>query len=184
MRISENRKLAWGVLALSVVVSIVLMGGSCIVRERRQVMNLFGVGIDATQSVRHSMDAYLDGSAQAAQIMASEADIYGVDAIYTDMVRNLAGQIGDGDDLNARYDAYTELKTGVEQLYNKMYNLAVGDNFTNFKMAYDDFWGYEDMIGRDEYRARARSYNALTDGFPGKIVASIMGQDDLNTFGG
>lgn len=184
MRFTENRKIAWCVLVLCIFVSIFLLGGMALARERGQAISLFEDGLDTGLSVRHSIDAYLDASAEAAFIMISEAEIYSVDEIITETTRSLATQISEGEDIGARYAAYSELKTKVEQLYNKMYNVAVGDNFTNFKIAYDDFWGYEDMIKRDDYHKAAREFNKLANGFPGKLIAGITGQDALSTFGG
>lgn len=184
MRLSENRKLAWGVLVVCVLLSIVVLGGSGLARERHRAIEVFNDGSDTSVSVRHSMDAYLDASAEAAQLMASEAELHLGASQTTESVRSLAGQIGDGDDLDARYAAYTQLKTDVDSLYNVMYDGVESADFTNFKRAYDDFWGYENMIRNDEYHQLARSYNSAAGGFPGGLVAGIWGLDELNAFGG
>lgn len=184
MRFTENRKIAWCVLVLCIFVSIFVLGGMALARERGQAILLFEDGSDTGLSVRHSMDAYLDASAESAYIMISEAEIYSIDEILTETARTLASKITEGEDIGARYTAYSELKTKVEQLYNKMYNAAVGDNFTNFKIAYEDFWGYEDMIKRDDYHKTAREFNKMANGFPGRFIAHIIGQDALSTFGG
>lgn len=183
MRFSENRKLAFAVLALCIVISIFGFGGMGIAREYHQTMNLFNNGSDESLSIRHSVDAYLEFSADAAKLMISEGErVLGSNDLLTE-INGLADQIGDGEDLDARFAAYTDLKGKTDQLYNLMYD-AAGDAFTDFKLAYDDFWGYENMIKFDDYHKAARKYNKLSGGFPGKMVAKIFGFGELNTFGG
>jgi len=184
MRFTENRKIAWCVLVVCIIVSVFMLGGSKLVRERNQAIRMFDEGSDTSLSIRHSMDAYLDASADAAAIMVSEAERCSVASPATGEIQNLASLIGEGEDIKRRYDAYTELKTKVDQLYNAMADAVENDSFSGFKIAYDDFWGYEDMLSRDEYHKAARDYNRLADGFPGSIIALALGQDDLNTFGG
>ena len=185
MRLDENRKIAWVVLAVCVLVSIFALGGGALARERNKVLKVFNDGKDASQSVRHSMDAYLDSAAENATTMAGEAEIYlGQSQLSDDVAAQAAVVARDENGLNARYEAYTKLKDGVEKLYNSLYNNVSEGEFKNFKLAYDDFWGYDDMLQRDDYHKLAKSYNELISGFPGGVVAGLFGQGALNTFGG
>ncbi len=183
MRFSENRKVAFAVLALCVLVSLFVFGGMGLARERGKVLTVYDRGADTSLSTRHSMDAYLDSSAEAAQLMVSEAELHMGQSQLTDSVSQLAEQVADSN-IDARCDAYTGIKSAVDKLYNAMYAAASGDDFKNFKVAYDDFWGYEDLIKHDEYHDLAAGYNKLISSFPGGVVASVMGQGALNTFGG
>lgn len=185
MRMDENRKVAWVVLVVCVLLSIFVFGGGALGRERGRVMKVFNDGADASLATRHSMDAYLDAAGEAASLMANEAEAHMGESDLVSQALANAGLIGqDKADLDARFDAYTELKGQVEKLYNNMYNAVSSDDFRNFKLAYDDFWGQDDMLGRDEYHKLAKSYNSLISGFPGGLVASITGRGALNTFGG
>jgi len=186
MRLNENRTIAWIVLAVCVVVSVFALGGGAVARERSKVLKVFNEGDDPTLSVRHSMDAYLDSAAESAQIMASEAQLHlGTNATQADAVSQAALTLADdAAGLDTRYQAYTQIKSDVEKLYNSMYAALDAANFRDFKMAYDNFWGYDDMISRDGYHALARKYNSLISGFPAGLVAGILGQGTLNTFGG
>lgn len=185
MRLDENRKVAWAVLAVCVLVSVFLMGGGALGRERSRVMKVFNDGTDASTDIRYSMDAYLDNAGEAASIMANEAELHLGQSDLTDGALKNAALIGqDGAALDARYDAYVDLKGQVEKLYNNLYGAIGTEDFRNFKLAYDDFWGYDDMLGRDGYHKLAKDYNALISGFPGGAVASLTGKGALNTFGG
>lgn len=185
MRLNENRKLACVVLIVCVLLSVFALGGGALGRERRRAMRVFNDGTDASLATRHSMDAYLDAAGESASIMANEAEIHTGASDLGNSALDNAALIGDDKAaLDARFQAYTDLKGQVEKLYNDMYSAVSTDEFRNFKLAYDDFWGYDDMLGRDEYHKLAKSYNSLISGFPGGVVATLTGQGTLNTFGG
>ena len=185
MRLNENRKLACVVLAVCVLLSVFALGGGALGRERRRVMKVFNDGTDASLATRHSMDAYLDAAGESAGIMANEAEARMGESDLGNSALQNASVIGDdAAALDARFKAYTDLKGQVEKLYNNMYSAVSTEDFRNFKLAYDDFWGYDDMLGRDEYHKLAKSYNSLISGFPGGVVATLTGQGTLNTFGG
>ena len=185
MRLTENRRLAWVALAVCVVVSVFVLGGAALGRERKSVLRVFNDGTDTSLNTRMSMDAYLDDVGENASIMASEAELRLGRSDLTDAVRVNASRVGDDlAGLDARSEAYTQLKDQVEKLYNSMYSKLSGDDFKNFKLAYDNFWGKKDLIDRDEYHKLARGYNDLISGFPGGVVATLTRQGSLNTFGG
>lgn len=184
MRFSENRKIAFVVLAVCVLVSVFGLGGMGLARERNKVLKVYDRGVDETLSTRHSVDAYLDSAAENARMMASEAGLH-MDASATiDTVAELAEKVASEADTNARFEAYDSLKTAVDKLYDAMYGAVSGSDFTNFKVAYDNFWECVNMIKYDDYSKLAAKYNDLVGGFPGGVVAKITGQGALNTFGG
>lgn len=184
MRFSENRKVAFAVLAVCVLVSVFGFSSMGLARERGKVLTVYDRGADTTLSVRSSMDAYLDAAAEEAQLMASEAELH-LGAGQGETVSALAQQLATQTDLDARYEAYGSLKTASDKLYDTMYRELSSDaDLKNFKIAYDNFWGYDDLIKHDEYHKLAASYNNLISSFPGGVVAKLTGQGALNTFGG
>lgn len=184
MRFTENRKIAFVVLAVCVVVSLFGFGGMSLARERGKVLTVYDRGVDASSSTRESLDAYLDAAAEEAGVMALEADLYLDSAQLTDSVSALAEQMAKETNIDARYDQYTQLKTQVDKLYNGLYGKVSDSEFVNFKHAYDDFWGYTDLIERNPYSKLAYGYNQLASGFPGGLVAGLTGNGALSTFGG
>lgn len=185
MRFTENRKLAFAVLALCVLVSLFGFGGMGLARERGKVLTVFDRGADTSLSVRSSMDAYLDSCAEEAQLMASEAELHLGASQKTEKVAQLAAVVADSE-MNARYEAYTDLKAAVENLYSDMLTqyTEADKEAKNFLNAYHNFQGKSDKIKHDEYHGLAADYNSLIDSFPGGIVAGVVGQGALNTFGG
>ena len=184
MRLSENRKLAWAVLAACVLGSVVGLGGGHLVRERASVEKVFYSGTE-TGTTRESMDAYLDRAADCAQVMASEAQLhFGQDNAAAAQMLDALADFGDDDGLDARYAAYTPLQGLSDQLYNQFYAEGVAEaDRVNFKRAYDDFWGADKFVRRDVYRELARDFNDSLDGFPASAVAGLLGVKELNSFG-
>ena len=185
MRFSENRTIAIIVLVACVLGSVFGLGGMGLARERGKVLTVFDAGTDPSLPSRHSMDAYLDSASERALVMAGEYEIYLGESQLTQDVTSEAGAIADDPSgVDARYAAYARLMSHVEQMYNKLYGDVDSSQFRNFKLAYDDFKGFTDLIERDDYHKLAKGYNGMISGFPGSIVAGIMGQGALNTFGG
>lgn len=185
MKFSENRTIAFIVLAACVLGSIFGLGGMGLSRERNKVLSVFDAGTDPSLSSRHSMDAYLDSASERALVMAGEYEIYlGESQLTRDVTSEAEAIADDPSGVDARYAAYSKLKPHVEQMYNKLYGDVDTAQFRNFKLAYDDFKGFTDQIERDEYHSLAKGYNGLVSGFPGGIVARLTGQGALNPFGG
>ena len=184
MRLSVNRILAWAVLAVCALGSVVGLGGMHLVRERDKMVELFYEGTESG-TTRESMDAYLDRAADCAQVMASEAQFrFGEDNAAAAQMFEALASFGDDAGFDARYAAYTDLQSLSDQLYNQFYADDVPEaDRVNFKRAYDDFWGADKFIRRDAYRTLARDFNKSLDGFPAGAVAGLMGVEELNSFG-
>lgn len=186
MRLIENRPVAWAVLAICIVGSIIGLGGGSLVRERDHVMDVFFNGTEKQETARYSMDAYLDRAAECAMVMAGEVQLHlGGDHPAAASAMEALSFFGDDDDLDERYEAYVRLQQDSDAMYNAMYSAQLTDQQrVNFKRAYDDFWGSDKYIRKDTYRELASEFNAGLKGFPAGLIADIMGVDALNSFGG
>lgn len=185
MRFSENRPLAWIVLAVCVLGSVIGLGGASLVREQNALMEVFYDGAESVGTTRYSMDAYLDRAVECAQIMASEAQLYlGEDCEAAAHMLLSIADCGDDDTLDMRYSAYEQMQKDSDALYNAMYAASISDaQRVNFKRAYDDFWGSDKYIRKDPYREMASEFNDGLKGFPAGAVAAIMGVEEMNSFG-
>lgn len=184
MRFSENRPIAWAVLAVCVIGSVFGLGGGSVAGERAKIVTVFNKGTESSSTTRSSMDAYLDRAAEQAQLMANEAMILlGNDDATANEMLTLAPIISDNDDLDARYDAYTRVKDDSDKLYNAIYAKFDKAKTKNFKAAYDDFWEAEKFIKHDQYRTMAADFNTTLKGFPAGLITSIHGIKPLNSFG-
>ncbi len=184
MKLLSNRKFAWLILAICVVVSIVGLGGGSLAAQRRDVLDVFNDGIDDSLAVRFSMDAYLENCASYANIMAEEY------RLRVDMEDALAGKIlemsamlADSDDLDERYTIYVTLTRNVESLYTQFFStISPEDDHAEFSHAYQNYQGEVSKISYDEYHALAEKFNDSLEGFPANLIAGLLGIDELNPF--
>jgi len=134
--------------------------------------------------VRFSMDAYLENCAGYAVTMAEEYRLH-ADANSETAARalELAGMIGDGDDLDSRYNAYRALCKEIEVLYTDFHLSDIAeDQQAVFGNAYANFQGEVSKIKYDEYHSLASEFNNAREGFPAAAVGGLLGLDPLNTF--
>ena len=185
MRLSENRTLAWIVAAVCIVGSVFGMSNLRVAGDRSKIVNVFYEGEDKSSTSRHSMDRYLDTAGESAAVMAAEASMYLKNVQPTaDEMAQLADVVSESEDLAERYDAYQTLKKDADALYNAMYAAGItGEKYTNFKTAYDDFFGADKFILKDAYRSMASDFNKNLKGFPANLITGIGGIDPLDTFG-
>ena len=186
MRFSENRTIAWIVLVLCVVISVVGFGGMGLKNQYADLLDVFYDGTEKGETARYSMDAYLDRAAECAQVMAFEAQLQlGQDNKTAQSMLDTLASFGDDDGLDARCAAYQQLQKDSDVLYNAFYAADLSDSRrVNFKTAYDDFWGSDKYIRKDPYRAMASDFNDDLRAFPASLVAGIFGVSKLNSFGG
>ena len=179
-----NRKVAWAVLVLAVLASIVGLGGGSLAVQRSEAVRVFNDGIDDSFAVRFSMDAYLENCAEYARVMTEEYRRYinGSNEIAAE-IQELALMIGDGDNFDDRHSAYKLLCAKVETLYTDFYVSDISEQDAElFAKAYSNFQGEVSKIGYDEYRALVEKFNRKCEGFPAGAIAALLGIEPLNPF--
>lgn len=179
MRFSENRVIAWIVLAVCVIGSVVGLGGAGMAREQKQVLNVFYEGADDRDPV-HCMNAYLKRAADCGQMMAGEAELLLGASDNSRKMQEAAAIMQEVTDPASLADAYWDIYQLSDQLYNAVYgaNLTDGQR-TNFKLAYDDFWGNVRFIEKDPYHELARAYNKALSGGLAPLAGGIFGAREL-----
>ena len=184
MKLLNNRKFAWAVLAVCMLVSVIGFGGGSLAAQRSQAMRVFNEGVDPSFAVRFSMDAYLENGSGYARVMAEEYRLYvDADGETAARVLELAVQIGDGEDLNARCAAYQALCASVETLYTDFHTASVADSDRKlFDNAYANFQGEVSKLKYDDYHALAEKFNQSRNGFPASAICSLLGIEPLNPF--
>lgn len=189
MKFTENRKIAWIVLALCVLFSVVVLGGSGMARERGKIMDVFYEGYHKDDA-SHCMDAYLDRAFESARLMAYEAKLHlGDNNRSANEILDCLARVPAYEDAQDIYGLYSEWKViayqNADQLYNEMYAAQLTDaQRKNFKAAYDDFWECERFIQMDPYREMAADFTKEVEGnFPANLVCKVFGVDRLCSFG-
>jgi len=159
MRFSENRVIAWIVLAVCVLGSIFGLGGAAVAREQARIEKVFYTGAD-DRDISHCMDAYLKRAGECAGIMANEAALLAGSNADTEALLAAVAFIGSDDSMQDRAAAFREMCSLSDRLYNAVYAANLSENQRrNFKLAYDDFWGTARFIEKDPYHELARDYN-------------------------
>lgn len=183
MSIFSSRKVASGVLALSVFVSVFGFGGGALAGKRREAMRVFDEGTDTTLAVRFSMDAYLENCAAYARTMAEETRLrVSSDAKAAERALELCDIVADGE-IAARESAYAELCGCVEQMFTDFHASVDSESERRtFDRAYDDYQAEVSKISYDGYHSLARDFNRLRDQMPAKWVAGLYQLDELETF--
>lgn len=184
MKILNNRRIAWAVLAICVIVSIVGLGGGSLAAQRREVVRVFDAGVDDSFAVRFSMDAYLENCAEYARTMAEEYRLHvDSESAAPANVLELASMIGDGDDLDNRHSAYKALCDEIEGLYTDFHAAKLPEaDGALFGDAYANFQGEVSKIEYDEYHVLAEKFNRQREAFPAGAVCALLGVEPLNPF--
>lgn len=192
MRFSENRVIAFIVLAACVLGSVFGLGGMGLAKERGKVLKVYDRGEYPDEDVRNSVDEHLDRAAEYAKDALNEAARFIGQSDKLDEGMAYATQLADSTSLDARAEALDKLNTLLnDTVFNavlKAANIPAGSNdysaIKDFKSAFDKFNERVRMVRYDGYSKLATSYNSLISGFPGSLVANVTGQGKLNTFGG
>ncbi len=196
MRFSENRTIAWVVLAVCVLTSVFGFGGMGLARERGKVLDVYENGTHKageSDSARESVDAYLDDAAESARLAASEARISLGENARIDAVFELSEKLATEKSLDARYETYLSIQNKLDDVYDLLMTelhlqseeeLTENAKSKKFMTEYYHFRQSINKVKYDDYAKYAYAYNSLIKGFPGSVVAAITGQGAMNTFGG
>ena len=186
MRLSENRTVAWIVLALVIAFALGLSGNALeknALEMRGDVLKVFytgasgdGLSIDSDLRQR-AKDAYtLAGiagrykqvdSALIAKSSAAQKAMDEANALPQEQVR-------------ARSDANAELSRAIEDLYTALSNADLSEpDRKDARSVYDDFKSHGNTIGRDPYNELAAQYNRdarkMYSGFPAGLIGGFKG---------
>ena len=183
MKLLNNRRIAWVVLILCALGSIVGFGGGCLVRQRKDALNVFYNGVDSSFAVRFSMDAYLENCAVYARTMAEEYRLHiDMKSDTAAHVLDLAALVGAGD-LDERAERYVQLCALVESLYTEFSAASLNEKDRElFKNAYTNFQGEVSKLKYDEYHSIAADFNQSCECFPAGIICRLLGIELLNPF--
>ena len=182
-KINENRPLAWVVLALVIVRSIISSGGGALRDVRAQALDGFHYGVNGD-----SLCIYSDLKARAdcAYNLADTAARYDtVPQASIDKVTEAAEVLDNTDDsdiaaLNAADDA---LDRAVELLYTELENSSLSDADAKFALSqYKEFTSRGLTISRDGYNGHAGAFNNTLGAFPASFVGMLSGVRELPLF--
>ena len=177
MKLSENRPLACGVLALVTAGTLFIGGGNAIAKKAKAVETTFF-------SASESISAELKELADNAVVMNSiAANAKGVNETYVTTVTESVEALRAAGDVSGKADASHALTSALEQLYSNVSNLKLSDkDAEDFKYRYRNYESALLRISHDGYNDEAKAYNAEKGGFPAGLISAVRGLHDLELF--
>ena len=177
MKLSENRPLACGVLALVIAGTLFIGGGNALSSKAKAVDALFYASSE-------SISAELKELADNATVMNSiAANAKGVNQTYVTAVTDSIGALRDASSVFASAEASHALTTAVENLYSNVSNLTLSDkDAEDFKYRYRNYQSAQLRISHDGYNDEAAAFNAEKSGFPAGLISAVRGIHDATLF--
>lgn len=201
MHFKENRKLAFCVLIVVILFSVLVQGSVALLNARGDTEVLFMEGdlhplmhrcADSALLLGQSGGLYLNDAALKKYASAETAGIL-ADGGYTDLpaqLETLSAALTDAADPNESLAVLAELRTAVEKTYTGLDMLDIADaDFRDLKLAYYDFTGGLDILARDgenkgSYAVHARKFNKQISRFPANLFAAVLHVEPLTIYGG
>ena len=177
MKLSENRPLACGVLALVIAGTLFIGGGNALSSKAKAVDALFYASSE-------SISAELKELADNAVVMNSiAANAKGVNETYVTAVNDAVDALRGAAGVFASADASHGLTAAVENLYSNVSNLKLSDkDAEDFKYRYRNYESALLRISHDGYNDEAKAFNAEKSGFPAGLISAVRGLHDLELF--
>lgn len=182
-KINENRPLAFCVLVLVVVLSIVFSGGGGLRALRGEALEAFHVGVNGD-----GLCVYTDlqERADCAFNLAALAQRYDeIPQEITQKAAEAAQELSDvpDDETAAMQRANETLGRAVEALYTELENTQLTEADATYALSqYKEFTSRGLTISRDGYNALAEEFNRTIGVFPANIVAMLSGVGQLTLF--
>ncbi len=186
MRLSENRMIAWIVLAVAVAFALSLSGNALeknALEMRDDVLKVFYVGAGGDGL---SIDGDLKQRAKDAYTLVGIAGRYAeIDKALVEKAADAQKGLEEANQLpqtqiKARADANALLAKAVEDLYTELNNAALSAaDEKDVQSVYDNFKSHGNTIGRDPFNDLAAQFNRdakkMYSGFPAGLIGGIKG---------
>jgi len=178
VKISENRRIAWVVLAVCVVVSIVVFGGCGLKNECSGAKAAFYSG---GGDAYFSLDSYINRRAEYAGKMSALAQANKLDAGLVQALDAAVSDVRAAGDINAKLLANRNMADAAD----KLYALIAADSSMSdtdkrdAKLLYADLTDAAGKMAGDQYFIEAERYNAVLGGFPASILSRLFGLERL-----
>jgi len=179
VKFSENRLVAWIVLALCVVVGTVVLGGLSIREERQGAIEAFYNG---SGDAYFSLNSYMDRRADAAGKLANLAfACLGENDADARQLSDAVGAVRAAGGPNEKIAADRAVTAAADALYARIAaSTSIGEeNLRDAKILYADLTDAAGKMRGDEYSRVAQWFNGILDGFPASLLAALFGIEPL-----
>ena len=178
-KITENRPIAWVVLALVVLGSLFIGGGNVIAGRAGQVSDLFFKTEDGVYEMLGEM-------ADGAEIMASLAqNSDGADMAQVGVVSEQIETLRASKSVAECGAAVTGMTTAIENLYSGLDRMGLSEaDASEFRYQYKNYKDVLMIVDRedDAYNSAAEEFNAMRGGFPAGLISAVRGIGEAELF--
>jgi len=178
MKLSENRPLACGVLALVIAGTLFIGGGNALSRKAKAVDAAFNA---SSESISAELKELADNAVVLNSIAANARD---ANQTYVAAVTDAVDALRGAESVSAKSDASSALTAAVENLYSNVSNLKLSDkDAEDFKYRYRNYESALLRISHDGYNDLAAAFNSEKSGFPAGLISAIRGIGGAELFG-
>lgn len=183
MRFSENRVLAWVVLALAILFSVSFSGGGAMRDIRYATEQVF---VSGARNDGLSISNDLDVLAQKAGVLVSIAKSYlpgGSDVV--NKAEQAANALRESSGAASRFEAYAATTGAIEDVYTQLQNAPMSEkDRTDALKAYKEIESRTDTVNRNknEYNTPASQFNQGLERFPASLVSKLARVEPLPLF--
>ena len=177
----ENKKIAWAVLAVSVVFSLLFGGYRSLSSEYRQAERIFYDGVEGDGvGILSDLSAREDAAYNLATIAKRYLD---EDDPAIQAVLDARSKLGAASSISERYTFNEALTEAVNDLSLQLEGCSLSEKDESYRAGLmAELKSRQMSIGYDGYNAAAAEYKSLTKSFPASLIAGIFGIDSLELF--
>ena len=177
MRFSENRPVAYVVLALAVALSLVFGGGGALMDKRADVDQVY-------QASSYSISAELHEKRDNAVTILSIAKKYDeADASYIADLDSAVSALESAEGAAAEYAASLQLDSAIEHVYSDLTGIRLSDmDAEDARYKYKNFTSAQLRISHDPYNELAADFNSQLSAFPANLLGLLRGVKPLELF--
>ena len=178
MKFSENRRIAWLVLVVCVVVTVVGFGGGGIRNEYADAKAAFYAG---GGDAYFSLDSYISRRVEYANKLSALAMANGLNEELVQALEDAASRSENAEDVNEKLIANSDMTDAADKLYALISaDTSVSESDRrDAKLLYADLTDAAGKMKNDAYFVEAKQYNAVLEGFPASILSKLFGLERL-----
>ncbi len=174
MKLKENRSLAWILVVIVIVASVLISGYMSLSSQRRKVMASF---YDTMDNDLTTKSAYADNLSGIASRYLDRDSIYITNmAQARDMLLNAATP-------REKYLASVSITNAAAAIYDVLGTKDLNETDERLRRSnYADIVAIDDILKRSSFNQMADEYNEQLNRFPANLIASLTGIDKAEYF--
>ena len=174
MRFSENRPIAYAVLALAIVLALVFGGGGALMDKRNDVDRIYYASSESITAELHEMRD------NAVTILSIARKYDTADSAYIAGLESAISELESSGNAAEDYAASTKLDSAIEHVYSDLTGIQMSSMDTeDVRYKYKNFSSAKLRISHDPYHELAADFNDQLSAFPANLLGMLRGVKPL-----